>query len=631
MKSSRSRSAAALRTLAATSLAACVALLALAGAGNAALASNGHSAHPASHRYTAVVASRSVPRTLAVAARVSRSADRNLVLRAKALRKCLAAHPTKPAACDAARGALQYAGNELKRAQSRLARVARGDSGASASFYHHFGSYGWLQAPTLSVTGEKLSWTQVSGIDSYVLVRKVPGQPAEYSTVKGTSTTPPPVPGVAVKYSVRTAINGSSWSSEQTITYPDPHEVAPTEEATSEPVLKEPVGKEPVDTQAAPKVTVSGLTLAWAPVGEVTTYVLAIKVPGKAEQFTEVSGTSVKPSAVPGVTVGYSVRTAVDGSAWSPEVKISYRAKSTPTPPVSPPPASETEKETTQPGSPLTSPMWVGVDAGQWPASFASDIAGAVSYVRLNTPSSIAGWTAAGVKVIDCMSGPVTSGGVAAVNATEWAANAVATVKANPAIAAIEVLNEPGNQWMGWGSSAGDAANAAAYDHLLKVVHEAFVANFGSSYPPILASYDGGEGPTTWGQEMWAAEPNVGNYINGITMHSYGGTSNRTHSALGDREQIEVAHSQHPSIPIYVTEVGWPTAVGQPATGDSLQWTEAEQAQNITNFITWAKGTGYIADVTIFNYRDYGTNDFYGIETASGAHKLSYAALAAFK
>lgn len=157
------------------------------------------------------------------------------------------------------------------------------------------------------------------------------------------------------------------------------------------------------------------------------------------------------------------------------------------------------------------------------------------------------------------------------------------------------------------------------------------MANFGSNYPPILASYDGGEGPTTWGQEMWAAEPNVGNYINGITLHSYGGTSNRTQSALGDRGQIENAHAQHPNIPIYVTEVGWPTAVGQPSTGDSFQWTEAEQAQNITNFVDWAKGTGYIADVTIFNYRDYGTNDFYGIETASGAHKLSYAALAAFK
>jgi len=34
--------------------------------------------------------------------------------------------------------------------------------------------------------------------------------------------------------------------------------------------------------------------------------------------------------------------------------------------------------------------------------------------------------------------------------------------------------------------------------------------------------------------------------------------------------------------------------------------------------------------VTIFNYRDYGSNDWYGIESASGAHKLGYDALAAF-
>jgi len=31
--------------------------------------------------------------------------------------------------------------------------------------------------------------------------------------------------------------------------------------------------------------------------------------------------------------------------------------------------------------------------------------------------------------------------------------------------------------------------------------------------------------------------------------------------------------------------------------------------------------------VTIFNYRDYGSNDWYGIESASGAHKLGYEAL----
>jgi len=274
--------------------------------------------------------------------------------------------------------------------------------------------------------------------------------------------------------------------------------------------------------------------------------------------------------------------------------------------------------------SPPSTGMWVGVDVGGWPSSVAGDVAGAVSYVRLDTAGSIAGWTAAGLKVINDISGPYSSNGVSSINASQWAANAVAWYDANPECAAIEVLNEPGNSGF-WGPNAGDQENATAYAHLLKVVHEAFVANGRS--PKILASYDGGEGPTTWGEEVFSADPNMGSYIDGITMHSYGGTQNRAASALGSRYHIEAAHAQHPDIPIYVTEVGWPTAVGEPPTGDSLQWTEAEQAANIFGFVTWAWSTGYIADVTIFNYRDYGSNDWYGIESASGAHKLGYQAL----
>jgi hypothetical protein len=555
---------------------------------------------------------------------VSRSADRNLVTKAKRLKRCVAAHPAQPSACSAARSALQSAGSQLKRAQSRLASIAGGS--ASPAYRYGYNGYGWyamFQAPKLTISGEKLSWTQVAGIDNYVFVRKVPGQPDQYSTVTGTSITPPPVPGLTVRYSVRTAVNGSSWAGEQAISYPEPE--------TTETIPSEPTPTEPIDTQAAPKLTASGLKLSWNSVGEVSAYVLAIKVPGKEEQFTEVSGTSITPTAVPGVAVGYSVRTAVNGSAWSPEVVITYPAKSTPPPPPPPPPTEpEPKSEETPSGSILTSPMWVGVDVGGWPSTFAGDVAGAASYVRVNSQSSVPGYTAAGLHVIDLLLDE-SSGGVSALNATEYAAKAVAAVKANPKMAALEVLNEPGNEWGAMGPNAGSAANAAAYDHLLKVVHEALVANFGTDYPPVLASYDGGEGPTTWGQEMWAAEPNVGNYINGITLHSYGGTSSRAHSALGDRGMIEAAHAQHPNIPIYITEVGWPTAVGQPSTGDSLQWTEAEQAQNITSFVNWAKGTGYIQDVTIFNYRDYGSNDFYGIETAGGGHKLSYTALAAFR
>jgi hypothetical protein len=79
---------------------------------------------------------------------------------------------------------------------------------------------------------------------------------------------------------------------------------------------------------------------------------------------------------------------------------------------------------------------------------------------------------------------------------------------------------------------------------------------------------------------------------------------------------------------VYVTEIGWPTAVGKPPTGDSQQWTEAQQAANITGFMQWASGTGYVPMVLYFNYVDYGTNDFYGIETKERKHKLGFAALA---
>jgi exo-beta-1,3-glucanase (GH17 family) len=80
-----------------------------------------------------------------------------------------------------------------------------------------------------------------------------------------------------------------------------------------------------------------------------------------------------------------------------------------------------------------------------------------------------------------------------------------------------------------------------------------------------------------------------------------------------DTAGVTAAHTDTGK-PVWITEVGWPTAVSQPATGDSLQWTELEQAQNIFNFVTWSAKTGYVAAVTIFGYRDYGTNDWYGVE-----------------
>jgi hypothetical protein len=85
-----------------------------------------------------------------------------------------------------------------------------------------------LAAPTMSVSGTTVSWTPTSGVSSYVFVRKVPGQTAQYSIVNGTSITPPVVPGTTVTYGVRTNVTGSAWAQEVSITYPSTTTTSPT-------------------------------------------------------------------------------------------------------------------------------------------------------------------------------------------------------------------------------------------------------------------------------------------------------------------------------------------------------------------------------------------------------------------
>jgi streptogramin lyase len=281
------------------------------------------------------------------------------------------------------------------------------------------------------------------------------------------------------------------------------------------------------------------------------------------------------------------------------------------------------------PPPPIPGGMWVGLNAGAWSSATYAEVRGAVGSVRVDAcsaPAEVSGWAAVGMTIIDDISEsgvcvPYNTGGVAAIDTATWVAEAVAQVKANPAISAVEVLNEPGGQWF-WGPQAESTANEAAYAKLLKAVHEAFVANFGSARPLILASYDGGHSQSvSWGEGVWNQATNggikVNDYIDGITVHPYSWLL-----PLGDRSNVERAHAQTGK-PVFITELGWNTS----------EVTEAEQAEDIYNFITWARSTGYVADVSIFGYRDYGTNQFWGIERwgnpagPNGSKKPSYAAL----
>jgi hypothetical protein len=301
--------------------------------------------------------------------------------------------------------------------------------------------------------------------------------------------------------------------------------------------------------------------------------------------------------------------------------------------PVAVPAATATLQQSPVEPPPPPAEMAVGVDAGGWGPSAFADIAGAVKSVRLNakfaTDSEVGGAAAAGVRVGSWLFG--TGGSIASINPASMAAEIVGVFKRygkggtfwagrpDMGSTAVELLNEPGNPYF-WS----DATNYAAYAALSRVVHAALEANFApANRPKLLLSYDGGFAGSEYGRAIFAA----GAVADGVTVHPYGGKSNPSVSAEGHRERAVQAHAET-GLPVYVTEIGWPTAVGQPPTGDSLQWTEQQQAENITHFVRWARETKYIAMVVVFNYIDYGSNDWYGIERRDRSHKPAFAALA---
>jgi hypothetical protein len=249
---------------------------------------------------------------------------------------------------------------------------------------------------------------------------------------------------------------------------------------------------------------------------------------------------------------------------------------------------------------------------------------------RFATDTEVGGAAAAGVRVGSWLFG---AGGnsIGSIDPAAMAAEVVTVFKrygkggsfwaGRPDLGAtnVELLNEPGNPYF-WS----DASNVAAYAHLSQVVHGALEANFAPSIrPKLLLSFDGGFGHTEYGRSVLAA----GGVADGVTVHPYGGVESAQSSAEGKRELVVQAY-EATHLPVFVTEIGWPTSVGQPSTGDSLQWTEQQQAENITSFIRWARSTRFVAMVVYFNYVDYGSNTWYGIERPDRSHKLSYAALA---
>jgi hypothetical protein len=493
-------------------------------------------------------AARSSSRALKRAAHKERVTDHRLVVKARKLKRCQA---RQAGACAAQRRSVQRAGLRHKRAQRRLNRVARNQSRrarASAT----------VKAPTLAVNGQTLSWSRVGDASRYVLLTRVPEQADLYSVVTGTSVTPPAVPGTTVRYKVRVDVRGSTWSKEVAIAYPA---VDPTPAPTPDP--------EPVDLLAAPDISVSGTTISWNKVGTVTTYVFVKKVPGELDKYSVVSGTSVTPTSVPGKTVRYSVRTAVDGSAWAPEVAISYPddAASAPAPDPAPAPAP----------APIDGSFQMGLVAGSahlYELPYIKQLGGRTARLEFgigtsaaSMASAIDGYAKAGIRPLLLAGFPSRLPTSAEVqNLASWAAAygpggtfwQGKSYPAGTAVTTIELGNETSYSYQFSDNSLGTYA-ARAQTYAQRAKEAAIAVRAANANVGVLAIGDNAVNGTHWVVNLFKAVPDLDDYVSGWTIHPYGPNwATRVDSTVNS---TKTAGSR--DLPIWITEWGLSTDGGR--------------------------------------------------------------------
>jgi len=533
-------------------------------------------------------------RRLERAAQASRRADRAFVADARSFERCLAGHHGQPAPCAQRRHQMQSAGTKLSRAERRLAHVVGNSNrhkgarrkGRTASGHHG------APAPTLSVEGQTLRWSRVRDVGTYVVMIRVPGQPLRYAVVDGTQYTPPAVPGVTVVYEVRTATYQSEWSAAVSIAYPAtapaPPAEAPasgsTEVAASEAeVTSEPTSPSQPGELAAPTLSLSstGTSLVWSEVAGIGTYIVDTRTAG-GDEYTAVHGTAFTPPAKPGATVGYLVRTAVDGSTWSAEVQIKWPAES--------PPPKEEEKTS---GKEATG-FQPGLDA-EWDFAGAATLGARLVRVEfaINQPASaleqvIATYAAKGIRV------QPLAGFYARIPSSAEAKNLASWAKAygpggtywsshggTPVpIAAIEFGNETSYTYQ-----YGDTQQSASYRERGERYAERFkeaaeaIAGAGSSVG-LLAQADDWTG--NWVRAMFHAVPGFSKYVAGWTIHPYGPTWKKR---IEDLIKQTAENGAPSSIPVDITEWGLSTDNGR-CLSENYGWNRCMTYEEAASVLT---------------------------------------------
>lgn len=524
-----------------------------------------------------------------------RAADRAFVRTARRLVRCQGT----VGRCRALHRALQRRGQRLERQERQLGRLARRARVRRLRAQ--------LQAPVLVADGGTLRWSRVGRVTTYVLATKVPGQRDRYAVVRGTSTSPRAVPGVTVDYSVRTAVTGSRWASEVSISHPGKDE--PPSDPAPAPT------REAADSLPAPELRVEGTTLRWGRVADVDRYVLVAKLQGRGDRYWTTVGLSATPDAIAGRTVTYSVRADVPGSAWADEVEVAYPATTTPAPApapaTSPAPAPAPKPAPAPTPAPAPAPPSEGFTAGivagsavAWELRFVTALGARSARMEfpVGTPASqlepyVDAYARAGVRPL-LLAGfhGRTPTAAEAANVASWAAAfgpggtfwQGKSYPAGVAVTVIEFGNESSYSYQyptisgnsNWANTSFYRDVATQYARRFKEAHVAIQGanpNVG-----LLAVGDSPGNWTTWMDAMFDAVPDLAQRVAGWTVHPYGPDwKSRIDGTLANARRQGAPET----IPVYVTENGIASDDGR-CLGDNYGWDKCMTYQQAGNALT---------------------------------------------
>lgn len=350
---------------------------------------------------------------------------------------------------------------------------------------------------------------------------------------------------------------------------------------------------------AAPTLTLQGATLKWAPVAGTTSYQLRIEV-GLERSYLTTSATSQVIDTTPELTTKYRVRTlAPETGAWSTQIKLGGSIQSGQL-------GEEREEAPHETGPAVFSP---GINAGYDPVY---DIPGAsrlgahlvrldVEFTKVASPlvaETVAAYVARGItpQPLFDFYGRMPS---------RTQARRIVALAKLPGVKLIEFGNETAQGYQ-YGN---DGPANASYKQRARTYAERFVEAARALAPyhvGLLAQGSGeGTGSPVWVNEMFAAEPELADYVAGWTVHPYG-----TGGAREMEETITTLNAHHAgSLPIDITEWGLASDNGRSLSnnyGFPVNLTYAEAATLLRQWVARYKAicAGKLRSFIVYQVRD---------------------------